>query len=127
MEQLILHLVGDYVLQTDKQAALKTKSWFQATMHALTYTLVFLFLTRNPITLAIIFGTHLLIDHYRLAKYVIQFKNAIGDFPKVDFVRYNTPTGYASETPPFMAVWLFIVADNIAHLLINYVALRFFH
>lgn len=96
-------------------------------MHALTYTLVFLFLTRNPIALAIIFGTHLLIDHFRLAKYPIQFKNAIGDWPTVNFDRYNTPTGYAAETPVWMSTWLFIISDNALHLCCNFAALRLFH
>lgn len=34
-------------------------------------------------------------------------------------------TGYPSETPAFLAVWLMIFADNILHLTINYLALKY--
>jgi hypothetical protein len=35
-----------------------------------------------------------------------------------------TATGYAADVPPWLAVWLLIAADNIAHVLINAVALN---
>jgi hypothetical protein len=43
--------------------------------HAITYTLPFMFLTLNPIGLAVIAGTHFFIDRFRLARYVIWFKH----------------------------------------------------
>lgn len=33
-------------------------------------------------------------------------------------------TGYDASTPPFMAVWLMILADNIMHVILNAVALN---
>jgi hypothetical protein len=37
---------------------------------------------------------------------------------------WKSPTGYAPDVPPFLAVWLLIAADNTLHLAINYAALR---
>lgn len=34
-------------------------------------------------------------------------------------------TGYPPDRPPFLAVWLLIIADNILHVLINGLALRY--
>lgn len=33
-------------------------------------------------------------------------------------------TGYPSEVPPWLSVWLLIIADNVMHVLINGAALR---
>lgn len=46
------------------------------------------------------------------------------------YARVNPPfaecaaTGYPADRPPFLAVWLLIIADNILHVLINGAALR---
>lgn len=123
MEQLLAHLIGDYVLQTGHMAANKVRSWPVALLHALTYTLPFLFITLSPAALAAIGGTHALIDRYRLARYVAMAKNMAGE-PKRwrDFVTY---TGYADELPPWLSVWLLIVTDNTMHLLVNYFAIKY--
>jgi hypothetical protein len=121
MGQLFCHLIGDYILQTDRMANCKTSSWLWAFIHAATYTLPFLFLTRHPLALLVIAGTHAVIDRLRLAKYVSAFKNMLTDWnPR----RFLTPTGYPDTTPPWLAGWLLIIADNTMHLLINYGALR---
>jgi hypothetical protein len=122
MEQILAHLVGDYILQTDKMATLKTKSILWAVIHAAAYTLPFLLLTRHPLALIVIFGTHAIIDRYRLPKYVVAAKNAVTDWSRR--AQFATATGYAETTPAWMAVWLLIIADNTMHLLINYGALR---
>ncbi len=121
MEQILAHLVGDYILQTDKMATLKTKSTLWAVIHAAAYTLPFLLLTRSPIALLVIFGTHAIIDRFRLAHYVVRFKNMLTDWNRDKFL---TPTGYPADTPAWMAVWLLIIADNTMHLCVNYAALR---
>lgn len=121
MLQIIAHLVGDYVLQTDRMATLKTSQWRWALIHAITYTLPFLFLTHNPYALFVICLTHALIDRYRLARWVVYAKNCAGDWVHRD--RYTTPTGYGNETPAFLSTWLLIITDNTMHLLINYLAL----
>jgi hypothetical protein len=101
-----------------------------------------------------IFGTHFLIDRFGLARYVVWAKNflaprwirvdtTIEGFEYVHAIdqqgaeiastRYlrNLPwswcvdTGYPGNRPPFLAVWLLIIADNILHVVINALALRF--
>jgi hypothetical protein len=121
MGQLLCHLVGDYILQTDRMASYKTSSWLWAFIHAATYTLPFLILTHHVLALFVICGTHAVIDRFRLAKYVVRFKNMLTEWNPEKFL---TPTGFPDTTPPWMAVWLFIISDNTMHLLINYGALR---
>ncbi|HWU23952.1 MAG TPA: DUF3307 domain-containing protein [Nocardioides sp.] len=113
---LLAHCVGDYLVQTHHQAVEKTKRWLPALLHAATYTACYLPLTRSPLALLVIGGTHAVIDHYRLARYVVWFKNQFA--PKV----YRPPltaTGYPDDTPGWLAFGLLIVADNVLHLLIN--------
>jgi len=119
--QLLAHLVGDYILQTDKMATCKTSSWLWAIMHGLTYSLPFMLFCRSLPALAVIAGSHIVIDRYRLARFVVAFKNRVTDW-RGDF---NTPTGYLASSPPWLAFWLLIIADNTIHLCINYAALRF--
>jgi hypothetical protein len=78
MGQLILHLIGDYLTQSDWMAQNKTKAFLPAFVHALVYSLPFLLLTTHIPALLCIFATHFLIDRYRLARYVVWAKNFIG-------------------------------------------------
>lgn len=124
MEQLLAHLFGDYILQTDHMADRKAKSIFVALWHACVYTLPFLLLTHSWAALAAIIGTHAVIDRYRLAKYVVWAKNQFAP------AAYRYPLsraawhGYQDAKPDWLAGWLYILADNACHLLINYAALR---
>jgi hypothetical protein len=34
-------------------------------------------------------------------------------------------TGYPSETPAFLSVWLMIIADNTIHLAINFLSMKY--
>ena len=122
MEQLILHLFGDYLTQSDWMAQNKTKATWPAFCHALVYALPFLLLTHSPLAWGVIFGTHFFIDRFRLARYVVFAKNFLGwPWTKWDDCKV---TGYPSERPAWLAVWLLIIADNTIHLTINYAALR---
>lgn len=121
MNELLAHLVGDYLLQTHHQATTKTSSWPPALTHAATYTAAFLPLTRSPARLLAIGLTHAVIDHYRLARHVAWAKNQLA--PSA-FRPPHTPTGYPEDTPPWLSTWLMIITDNTMHLLINRWALR---
>ena len=147
MLELILHLLGDYVLQSDWMAQNKVKRFVPAFVHAVVYSLPFLFLTRSLFALFVICSTHFLIDRYRLAKYVVYAKNFLAPPSATFCLSPNDPdlrhgdyfgdvkekfrwancesTGYPSETPAWLAVWLLIIADNTLHLLINHLALKF--
>lgn len=123
--ELLAHMFGDYCLQSDWMAAEKTnpgrQGWIAATAHAATYTACFLSLTRSVRALAVIGGTHLVIDHWRLAKHVAWLKNQAA--PKAHRPGH-TATGYGTDKPAWMAVWLMILTDNSIHGLINHLALR---
>ena len=129
-DQLVAHAVGDYILQSHWMATEKTRQSFAAAVHAVTYTLPFLLITQSAAALAVICGSHFLIDRYRLARYVVWLKNGpidmadhghIGD----DATRWKpvTATGYADDVPPWLSVWLLIAADNIIHVICNAVAI----
>jgi hypothetical protein len=126
MEQLILHLIGDYVTQSDWMAINKTKEDGPAAAHALCYSLPFLLLTgfsqHGLAAWVVILFTHFVIDRYRLARYVVWAKNwlGIGNRPWSEC----TSTGYPPGRPDWLCVWLLIIADNTMHLVINYSALR---
>lgn len=149
MIQLILHLVGDYVTQSDWMAQNKTKAHWPAFCHALIYSLPFLTIGSLSAVL-VIFTTHFAIDRWRLARFVVYAKNFLA--PKwisearpecscrpvcgnpshgvVLSHRRNhqwadcVGTGYHKEAPAWLAVWLLIAADNTMHLAINWAALR---
>lgn len=122
--QIVAHLVGDYLLQSDYMASEKTKHWTPAIIHGLVYTLPFLFLMHfglglNLIAFVLIAGTHAIIDHYRLARYVGWVKNNFA--PPFSNLPWEDckDTGYPKSKPPWMAVWLLIITDNTIHLIIN--------
>lgn len=143
MNELICHLFGDYILQSDWMATEKTKQTFAAVCHATFYTLPFLFITRLPVALFVIWLTHFLIDRFRLAKYLVYIKNFIAPPPAWNEKVYDRhpienakwyyklswenckANGYPSETPIWLSTWLFIIADNTLHLLCNHLALKY--
>lgn len=115
--QLVAHAVGDYLTQSHWMATAKTKAHAPAAAHALLYAAGFLPLTRSPWRLALIAGSHFLIDRYRLARYIVWAKNQVA--PAAHRPREVTATGYPAGVPPWLAVWLLIAADNVAHVLLN--------
>lgn len=150
IEQILAHLVGDYVLQTDHMADRKTKSFAVAYWHGFVYSIPFWFfvpLTVGTATgfwlpnggghfnlgalpipnlaLFLIITTHAIIDRYRLARYVVWAKNQLAP------AAYRYPFskaawhGYQDGKPEWLAGWLLIIADNTIHLLCNYLALRY--
>lgn len=157
MPQLLCHLFGDYVLQSDWMAQNKTKAHWPAFVHALLYSLLFLPLCLHAQTgwyrlgedgqwhfyqtsrfqwaaWLVIFGTHFLIDRYRLARYVVWAKNWLAPYSRTLWEQRMSwkaceRTGYVPEDrggpPAWMSVWLLIIADNTLHLTINYLALRY--
>lgn len=124
MEQLLAHVFGDYVLQSDWMALNKRKSFVVALIHALTYSLPFLLLRPSMYAWLTITLTHALIDHFAVARYVGFVKNFLA--PPSMWVKWGqtNATGYEKEKPVWMSTWLFIIVDNALHLAINYAALR---
>ena len=132
-DQLLCHAIGDYVIQSDWMATEKTKRSMAALAHVVTYALPFLFLRPSMPALAVIVGTHFVIDRWRLARFVCWAKNIVFGPMFTAWRPYTGPfawenckaTGYPSERPAWLAVWLLIIADNVMHVLINGLALRY--
>jgi hypothetical protein len=124
VKQLLAHLVGDYILQTHYEAVEKTNSWLPATTHAAKYAAAFLPLTRNWKALAVIGGTHAILDHYRLAKHVNWARNQLApaDYRPKDLSNMGSPP----ETPVGLAMALMFITDNTIHMAINAAAIEAF-
>jgi hypothetical protein len=121
-DQLVLHAIGDYLLQSDWMATEKTKRWWPAAAHALVYSLPFrIVLGASFPAYMVILTTHYLIDRYRLARYVVWAKNWLG--PNRPWSECSA-TGYPPDRPAWLSVWLLIIADNVLHVVINGVAMR---
>lgn len=123
-KQLLAHLAGDYVVQSDWMAQTKTKGHLPAAAHALSYAACFLPLTRDPRRLAFIAASHFVIDRWRLARHVVYAKNQLA--PKGWRYRWADAkkTGYPDSRDAWMTVWLMIIADNTMHGICNALALR---
>ncbi len=117
MLQLLFHLWGDYITQNhwmaNKKVLFTNEGWLACLTHCTLYSIPFAFIA-SPAAFSVIFLTHFFIDKFRLAKYVNQLKN--WSF---------TPTGFPEGTPPFLAVWLMFIVDNILHVTINYAAILY--
>ena len=118
MLQLLLHAWGDYITQNDWMATNKVKftlkGWIACFLHALIYSLPFLFIASKEAAF-IIFITHFAIDKFRLAIYLVKLKNWC----------FASPTGFPAEVPAFLTVWLIIIIDNIIHITINYFSILY--
>jgi hypothetical protein len=142
--QILAHLWGDYILQSDWMAENKTKTWFPCACHVLFYSLGFLLFRPSWKAMLVIAGTHYFIDRYRLARFVVWVKNWIA-FPfEAVSVKYApgweekhwrvfrrnpawsecASTGYPPQRPVWLTVWLLIIADNIIHITLNGIALK---
>lgn len=124
MKQLLAHLSGDYLLQSHWEATEKTSRALPAASHAVKYTACFLPLTRNPKALAVIGGTHYVLDRYRLAKQVSWFKNNTFVPERVMYDYDPENNGYPANTPKGLSTALMIITDNTIHMLINAWALK---
>ena len=129
--ELILHLIGDYVLQTEQMALRKVQSWFWAVAHALTYSLPFLVYlhilngdwSRGWLAWSMIAGTHAVIDRLAIASTICRLKNRFWFGPGSP--ERDPVTGYGVDTPPYIRFWLVVIVDNTLHLIINHVSLSY--
>ncbi|HYE32114.1 MAG TPA: DUF3307 domain-containing protein [Methylomirabilota bacterium] len=123
MPELLCHLIGDYILQSDWMATNKSKRSWPCLVHVLLYGLPFLFLSPSLTAMLVIIGTHFVIDRFWVGRLVAYWKNwilSLGNFPKYA----DCPFGYQPDRPIWLTVWLMIITDNTLHLLINYLALK---
>ena len=123
--QIIIHMVGDYVLQSDWMANTKTKQSLACFIHVVLYTLPFMLLTTSWKALLVIMVSHFVIDRWRLARYVGYVKNLLA--PRADWKKWSdcSTTGYDKDKPLWMSVWLMIIVDQIMHIIINALAIKY--
>lgn len=122
--QIMAHMIGDYVIQSDWMANNKARKCIPAILHAISYSIPFLFLTDcSVLAFAGICISHFVIDHWRLARYVVFAKNFFS--PKSEWPKWENccNTGYPDDRPAWLAVWLMIIADNVMHVILNAVFL----
>jgi len=136
MIQLIFHGIGDYFLQTDWQALNKKKkgkSGFWACFtHCLTYSLPFLFIGSWKAVL-VIFASHFLLDRTNLVAYLLAIKNNVKkvDSPEIKKwwllpYKYDISNfGFGLERPFAITIWLYIITDNLLHIICNFLALKY--
>ena len=121
-DQLVAHAIGDYVLQSDWMAKEKTRRSVAALAHVIAYSIPFYVLGASWTAMLVIASTHFVIDRWRLARYVVWAKNWLG--PNKPWNECNA-TGYANSAPPWMSVWLMIIADNVLHVICNGLAMAY--
>lgn len=123
MDQLLVHLIGDFILQPHYVAVNKCENTWIALLHGIMYTIPFLYLTYSFPALSIICGSHVLMDRFRLATILVWLKNGGPLYaPWKDCMIY----GYKASEPLWLVGWLTIIADNILHVMCNSLALWFF-
>ena len=153
MPQLLVHLFGDFIGQSDWMALNKSKRSLPCLVHVLIYTSCFLLLTTSWKALLVIGATHFIIDRWHTPlKRLIWLKNHIGPTMSYPPYEYCNSTGYYDDSPYntkklegvdktilesspdygwgkprhfFITIWLYIVTDNLLHLTINYLALTY--
>lgn len=103
MPWIYAHLIGDFILQTDRMAADKKKPGFEGhlacTVHIMTYIIPFFFCSLDWWQLGLIGIQHYLQDRTNFVVWLMKAKGS-GDFAK----------------PP-TAPWSIIATDNILHIL----------
>lgn len=117
---LLLHFVGDYLLQSHYMAVHKTKRFFPAFAHATVYSIPFLAVCYS-IWWTAIYISHYLIDRYRLAVYWVRIKNASWKGKLILPGPENN--GFDEQTPAWLSTWLLIIVDNTIHIVINSVCI----
>jgi len=142
MEQLLAHLGGDFIFQSDWMALNKSKRTLPCLIHVLLYTSIFLFVTTSWKALVVIGGTHFIIDRFPIIiRKLIWYKNHMNSTLSYPRYEYCDTTGYFDDSPYntckegqvdtggkrhfYITIWLYIITDNLIHLFINYMALKY--
>lgn len=118
-DQIFAHIAGDYILQSHWMATEKTKHSLAAAVHVFFYAVPFLVAFKPSwLALAVIVGSHFVIDRWRLARFVVYAKNLIAPFRiKAVNSRESAKSAVDSVSAGFAMVWLgkySIVFDSYA-------------
>ena len=135
MLQLILHVFGDYVLQTDWQALNKKKpgiiGFWACLKHCALYSTPFLLLGSWKAVL-VIFITHFIIDRTNIVAYLLAIKNNVRKQQTSKMMPLSFPYTYdisnfglGLDRPFAVSIWIYIIVDNLFHIVCNYLALKY--
>ena len=135
MLQLILHIFGDYFLQTDWQALNKKKpgivGFWACLKHCAIYSTPFLFLGSWKAVL-VIFITHFIIDRTNIVAYLLAIKNNVRKQQTYKMMPLSFPYTYdisnfglGLDRPFAISIWIYIIVDNLFHIVCNYLALKY--
>ena len=135
MLQLILHVFGDYFLQTDWQALNKKKPGFigfwACLKHCALYSTPFLLLGSWKAVL-VIFITHFIIDRTNIVAYLLAIKNNVRKQQTSKMMPLSFPYTYdisnfglGLDRPFAVSIWIYIIVDNLFHIVCNYLALKY--
>lgn len=115
MEQLILHLLGDYILQNDYLAMAKKNKglggFISCFTHCLLYSIPFGIYTRSWIVGILIGVSHFALDRTTVVTKFLMIRNGVKD---------SSNFGFHPDRPKFISVWLYIITDNCFHIIGNY-------
>lgn len=115
MDPVLAHFVADWCLQSQWMASSKTSRWLPAAVHVAVYGALFALLVpaaRSWPVLAVVVGTHYLIDRYRLARHVNWAANFIAPVQRLTHWERRNLCRPPSERSPEPRVTL---VDPIDH------------
>lgn len=119
MEQILLHLLGDFILQNDFMATNKKnitwKGELACQIHCITYSLPFL-LIGSWQAVVVIYVSHYIIDRSKFISWFLALRNGTKDISNF---------GFGKDRPFALSIWLNIITDNTFHLACNYFALKY--
>lgn len=120
MEQLLLHLFGDFIVQNDYVALNKKKNtlkgWIYCLWHCITYALPFLLISNWKAVIGIGL-THFIIDKTNIVAHFLKLRNNVKDISNF---------GFLPERPFAITIWLLIFTDNTFHLICNWLFIKYF-
>lgn len=99
---ILLHILGDYVLQPGRMAIRKSESSWVCLQHVLIYSLPFLLICDPLWTLLLVATPHFIVDRFSLAKHLVKSD------PRSETVR----------------IIVYVVVDNGFHLATNGLAIH---
>jgi len=119
MLQLLLHGIGDYIIQNDWMALnKKKKSWkgeLACQTHCILYALPFLFIGSWK-AVFVIYLSHYILDRTNIVAWFLAIRNGVFNIKNF---------GFGEERPFAITIWLLIITDNLFHVIFNFLALTY--
>ncbi len=134
MVQLIIHALGDYIFQTSEQGVHKKDKDFNGfwlcLTHCITYSIPFYTIGGSHMAVFAIFVSHFVIDRWNIVAYFIAWRDKtmryVDNGAYMERLEYDISNfGFPKERPFEISVWLYIITDNIFHIVCNYLALKY--